>query len=165
MKKVAIIAASDNNNLSLANAFAAEVKRQGHDCAVINLSSLDLPLYSTVNENKGTPSIIRSQIDLLNNSEAMVFVAPEYNGGIPPLLTNYIAWISRGGDDNWRACFNEKPAAIATHSGGAGTYVLIAMRSQLSFIGMNVLGREILTNYKKQLNSDSLTSVVKMLIK
>lgn len=165
MKKVAIIAASDNNNLSLANDFAVEIKRQGHEGVVINLSSLDLPLYSTVNEKNGTPSIIRSQIDLLNKSEAMVFVAPEYNGGIPPLLTNYIAWISRSGDEDWRACFNEKSAAIATHSGGAGTHVLMAMRSQLSFIGMNVLGREILTNYKKQLNSDSLTTVVNMLIK
>jgi NAD(P)H-dependent FMN reductase len=165
MKNIVIIAASDNNNLSLANEFSIEVEKQGHVGKVVNISALDLPLYSTVNDKQGTPAKINAEVELLNNADAMVFVAPEYNGGIPPLLTNYIAWISRSGNEDWRSCFNEKPAAIATHSGGAGTHVLMAMRSQLSFIGMNVLGREILTNYKKQLNADSLTAVVSMLIK
>ena len=39
------------------------------------------------------------------------------------------------------------------------------MREQLAFIGANVIGREILTHYKKQLNPESATAVVEQLLK
>jgi NAD(P)H-dependent FMN reductase len=66
--------------------------------------------------------------DRLKNAKGFVVVAFECNYQIPPVLTNVIAWISRIGD-YFRAIFSEKPALIATHSGGGGTAVLNAMRT------------------------------------
>ena len=70
--------------------------------------------------------------------------------------------MSRSGED-WRDVFNGKSALIATHSGGGGAHVLMAMRHQLSYVGMNVLGRQLLTNYGKQLNDESAIECIKML--
>ena len=49
--------------------------------------------------------------------EKWVICAPEYNGSIPPILSNFIAWLSISGDD-FRNLFNGQPIAIATFSGG-----------------------------------------------
>ena len=95
---------------------------------------------------------------------SFAFVAPEYNGSIPPTLSNAIAWLSVGTED-FRELFNGKGAAIATHSGGGGQKVLVAMRLQLSHLGVNVLGRELLTSSQRELNEDSARAVLGMLAK
>ena len=95
-------------------------------------------------------------------STALFFVAPEYNGSIPPTLSNAIAWLSTQTDD-FRALFTLKPTAIATHSGGGGHKVLVAMRLQLSHLGATVLGREIVTNRKKPLNEASARALLQQL--
>ena len=93
------------------------------------------------------------------SAEGFVFCAPEYNGSIPPSLTNAIAWLSRASDD-FRALFNGRPAGLATHSGGGGTKVMMAMRIQLAHLGANVLGREILTNRKRELSVAAAQSIL-----
>ena len=112
-------------------------------------------MYSEVEEEKGIPQKAKELSDSLSNSEGLIFIAPEYNGSVPPCLNNAICWISRSGK-NWREAFNGKTTLIATLSGGGGHHVLMAMRQQLSFLGANVLGRQLLTNYNKELNVDSL---------
>ena len=92
----------------------------------------------------------------------MLFVAPEYNGSIPPTLSNTIAWLSTQTDD-FRSLFTLKPVAIATHSGGGGQKVLVAMRLQLGHLGATVLGRELLTTSKKPLNEQSARAVLEQL--
>ena len=52
-------------------------------------------------------------------ASGFIICAPEYNGSIPPVLTNIIAWLSVMGDD-WRLVFNGKIGLLATHSGGGG---------------------------------------------
>ena len=100
----------------------------------------------------------------MTESRALIVVAPEYNGALPPALVNLIAWVSRSGDDNWRAAFNAKVVAIATFSGGGGGSVLNAMRAQLAFLGANVIGRQLLTNHQKPLNPESATAIVTQLL-
>jgi len=56
--------------------------------------------------------------------------------------------------------FNGKPAAVATYSGGGGQKVLVAMRLQLSHLGCNVVGRELLTNKAKPLNEEAARTVL-----
>lgn len=164
MKKVLILAGSNGNNLKLANEFAKEIKAQGSDAEVVDLIKAQLPLYSSEAEKEGIP---QEAIDLslsMQKSSGLVFVAPEYNGGLPPVLTNMIAWVSRSGDENWREAFNGKTTAIGTHSGGGGLHILMAMRAQLSFLGANVLGRQIHTHFSKELSLDSLKAVVNQLL-
>lgn len=162
--KISIIVASNNKNLELAHQLNKIAIEMGQQTQIIDLIEEDLPLYTPkIQAQSGIPDKVQSLSQTLINTEGMIFVAPEYNGGIPPILTNAIAWLSVSGDD-WRRCFNSKPAMIATHSGGGGQYVLLAMRSQLSYIGMNVVGRQIITNYQKSLNLDSAREVISQLV-
>jgi NAD(P)H-dependent FMN reductase len=163
--KIAILAASNNKNLELASVFQEIARQMGHQAQVIDLIEQELPLYTPKEQTiNGIPEQVKKLAAMLIDSEGMIFVAPEYNGGIPPVLTNAIAWLSVSGED-WRACFNGKSAMIATHSGGGGHHVLSALRNQLSYIGMNVVGRQIITNKNKSLNHDSAQEVIAQLIK
>ena len=63
-------------------------------------------------------------------TDGIIICAPEYNGSIPPIIVNAIAWISVT-TDNWRDGFNNKIALICTSSGGPGIKFLSSMRLQL----------------------------------
>lgn len=163
MKNILVVAASNQNNLELAKFFVEEIKAQGAEAMLVDLVEEDLPLYTPKNEAEGVPVQATELAKKMENIDGMVFTAPEYNGSIPPTLNNFIAWISRTGK-TWREVFNEKKAVIATHSGSGGVNVLNAMRQQLSYVGMNVIGRQIHTHMKKELSKDSLQNVVKQLL-
>lgn len=165
MKKIIILSGSNNNNLKLSNEVLAEVLKQGASGEVIDLTTLSLPVYTTTEEKKGIPAEIRPYVDKLSQADAMVAIAPEYNGGVPPVVTNFISWISRAGNEDWRACFNGKKMALGTHSGSGGMQLLNAMRMQFSYLGMIVIGRQLHTHYKKELNPDSLKEVISHLLK
>jgi hypothetical protein len=53
--------------------------------------------------------------------------------------------------------------ALATHSGGGGQKVLLAMRQQLSHLGSTVLGREVLTTPQRPANPDAIAALVSQL--
>jgi NAD(P)H-dependent FMN reductase len=100
---------------------------------------------------------------LLSTTPRWVICAPEYNGSIPPCLSNAIAWLSVQGDD-FRGLFNGRPIAIATHSGGGGMEALISMRIQLAHLGAEVVGRQLLSNYAKPANDDSINDLLQRLL-
>ncbi|MGI0479657.1 NADPH-dependent FMN reductase [Geminocystis sp. CENA526] len=162
---IAIIVASNNNNLALAKELNTIALEMGQKTQIINLVEEILPLYTPkVQAEDGIPEKVLELSAILKDSDGMVFVAPEYNGSMPPTLNNSIAWLSVSSKD-WRECFNGKPAVIATHSGSGGQYVLLAIRTQLSYLGMNVVGRQLITNFNKPLNLDSAREVMAQLIK
>ena len=161
--KISILVSSQGKNMELAQKFLDYLIELGEKAEIIDIVAMELPLYSSITEGN-LPDKALDLTKKLIDSKGMVFVAPEYNGLIPPVLNNAIAWISRSGDD-WREAFNGKSAVIATHSGGGGAHVLIAMRQQLSYLGMNLIGRQIMTNYGKELNPDSMASVLDQLVK
>jgi len=162
MKRLIVLTATNGNNKKLAEVILSEAKEKGFDGECISLVDLNLPLYSTEAEEKGIPEKAKELADKLMNSNSIALVAPEYNGSIPPCVNNAIAWISRSGED-WRSSFNGKSALIATHSGGGGTHALMSMRQQLSYLGVNVLGRQLLTSYSKELNVESLRDCLNQL--
>jgi len=163
MAKIGIIVASSNNNLKLGKKIQELAKNQNIQTELIDLVSLNLPLYNTIEEEKnGIPqnaiSLAKSVIDL----KAFIVIAPEYNGVMPPVLNNAIAWTSRATKD-WRDAFNEKFVGLATHSGGGGTKVLQAMRIQFQHLGANILARELLTSYDKPLNEEAANNMISQL--
>jgi chromate reductase, NAD(P)H dehydrogenase (quinone) len=162
MKKIIILVASIGNNLKLSQQICEVATASNFSCEIINLVELSLPLYSTLEEEKGIPSKANELSNVIKSSDAIISIAPEYNGSLPPCLNNAICWISRASKD-WREAFNGKPTLIATHSGGGGSHVLMAMRQQFSYIGANVLGRELLTTNNKTLNLGSLDKCLKQL--
>jgi len=165
MTNISIITASTGHNLTLATTIKTTLQQKKTSTNLLNLVDENLPLYTpTFQKEHGIPKQVLALTTQLLNTKAFIFVAPEYNGGIPPTLVNLIAWVSVS-TENWRDCFNGKIAAIATHSGSGGVMVLAAMRQQLSYIGLTVLGRQLHTNYAKPLNTESLEDVLNQLIK
>ena len=157
-----ICTASSGNNRALAETLQGWAQDLNVDARLLDLTELALPLFTPELDEEGAPEGLADVEALFREASAFVFCAPEYNGSIPPSLTNTIAWLSTQGS-NFRALFNEKPAAIATHSGGGGQKVLVAMRLQFAHLGCNVLGRELLTHNKKALNEKSAKAVLDQL--
>ncbi|MEB3314404.1 MAG: NAD(P)H-dependent oxidoreductase [Cyanobacteriota bacterium] len=156
-----VLSASSGKNLELAQAFVAEGAGQGLTIEHIHLPDLDLPLYGTRYGAHGPGPGLERLEQALRNHGSLIICAPEYNGSIPPLLTNAIAWLSVTTPD-FRALFNQRPVALATHSGG-GQKVLLAMRQQLAHLGCLVLGRELLSNSEKPANPDTIAALVNQL--
>ena len=163
MSKIGILVASANNNRKLGQTLSDIATELNVETKVINLVDLNLPLYSTVEEeNNGIPDIAKELAHEILDLKAFIVVAPEYNGVMPPVLNNAMAWTSRA-TENWRDAFNEKIVGLATHSGGGGAKGLQAMRIQFQHLGANILARELLTTYEKPLNEDSAKNMIEQL--
>ena len=164
MKKILIFLASQNKNKELAEAILKSLKNNTCEVEIIDLVDMDLPLYSSKKQaEQGVPQGIA---DLFNECQAanrFIFISPEYNGGIPPVLTNVLAWLSVMGK-NWRDAFNRKVAGIATFSGGEGMQLIIGLRSQLAYVGLTVIGRSLQVNYNKPLKPESLADFTDQLM-
>ncbi len=163
MKKVAVVVGSNGKNLVLARAFEEQLRTQGHEVHLVDVVGAQLPLYSPLQYGKINGAEVMAPFQAALAADAFVFIAPEYNGGLPPALTNFIAWASASAKD-WRAHFNKKRAAIATHSGGDGGQLLVMLRLQLSYIGMTVVGRQININDRKALDPATLEDVCAQLL-
>jgi len=164
VKKIAIIVSGVVKNMELALKLQKEVKGQGAQVELINLVELDLPMYTSVLEDeKGIPQKVQELTQSLLSCDAFIMVAPEYNGSMPPVFSNAVAWVSRTGD-NFRAVFNQKFIALATHSGGGGQKLMESMRIMFVYLGANVLSREIINNYSKEYNPKTAQSVVTELL-
>lgn len=155
-----ILSATNGNNLALARAFAEEAAKQGVTAEVVSLPDLHLPLYDSVVGEAGPGLAQLAQS--LRHHRGLVVCAPEYNGSIPPVVSNAIAWLSVSTED-FRALFNGRPAALASHSGGGGQKVGLAMRQQLAHLGCNVLGREVVANAHKAANPEAIAALVAQL--
>ena len=97
-------------------------------------------------------------------ADGLIFCAPEYNGGSPPILTNAITWLSVI-TDNFRELFSNKKALIGTYSGGAGARFLSTFRIQLEHLGVIVFPRTIMVNNSKPFNEKSTKSILDDFIK
>lgn len=161
--KICIVVASEGKNLELAHKFEEVLTQKNVDTFLINIVDLDLPLFSSRTEKNFDLASFAQTLKEKFNVQGFVFVSPEYNGGNPPALANFVAWTSRSTKD-WRAHFNNRPAVIATHSSAGGHNVLTNMRLQLSYLGMNILGRQIHTTLQKPLDPQALEVVCTQLI-
>ena len=83
--------------------------------ATIDIFEIDgIPLYSEDDE-QDPPAKVTELKRRIRESDAVLFVTPEYNYSIPGVLKNAIDWASRPyGDSAWRG----KPAAIMGASVG-----------------------------------------------
>jgi chromate reductase len=92
----------------------------------------DLPLYSS-DYDADFPPTGRMLKSLIESSDGLLFISPEYNRSIPGALKNAIDWGSRPWGAN---SFARKPTGIIGASpGGIGTAVMqSSMRSVLSFL-------------------------------
>lgn len=162
-KKIIIFTATSGSNLKLAETLTRHAEALGATVEVVNLEDLNFPLFTPKEQENSIPEAAKNLADKLAEVNGFVLLGPEYNGSIPPVISNAIAWMSVTGDD-FRASFSKKFAVVGTHSGGGGLKACQAMRLQLEHLGTVVLPRNILTSYSKELNPKSADSILGHLI-
>lgn len=162
MSQILLLAATKGNNLELARSLQGVCEELKLACKVASLEDFDMPLYTPTAETQGIPAAASDLAQQLKAARAVIWLTPEYNGSIPPIASNAIAWVSRTSKD-WREGFNGKFMVVATHSGGGGQKVVEAMRSQLQHLGAIVLPRVIITTSARALNSDSARDILTQL--
>ena len=160
---VLVIAASNGENFKLAQRFVDQALAQGNSADLLDLTTLELPLFTPRMQKQGMPVEVPALQKQLMAAPRWVICAPEYNGSIPPVLTNAIAWLSVQGDD-FRALFNGRPIAMASFSGGGGMELLVSLRIQLTHLGAQVVGRQLLSNYSKAAKDENIADLMKRLM-
>ena len=158
-----VIAASNGENLQLAQRFGAAAAARDACAEILDLTLVDLPLFTPRSKGETVPSGLKSLEQQLSNAPRWVICAPEYNGSIPPVLTNAIAWLSVQGSD-FRALFNGRPIAIATVSGSGGMELLMSLRIQLVHLGAQVVGRQLQSNKAKPPTQSTIDDLVNRLL-
>ena len=161
---VLVITASNGENLKLAERFQASARSLGQRAELLDLTTLDLPLFTPrAQAAHGIPTAIAPLQKLLDTTPHWVICAPEYNGSIPPSLSNAIAWLSVTGED-FRALFNGRPIAMATFSGGGGMELLLSLRIQLTHLGAQVVGRQLMSNNARPAKDDTINDLLQRLL-
>ncbi len=109
----------------------ALIRLAPHDMEFVEIPIDTLPLYSP-DYDADYPYVAREFKAHLDSVDAVLFVTPEYNRGLPGSLKNAIDWGSRPWGEN---SFSRKPTAmIGASTGKIGTAVAQqSLRSSMSF--------------------------------
>ena len=163
-KDLIIISASCGKNLELSQKFQEKSIELKINSEILDLTTFDIPLFNPrIHTKENIPIKIIEIKEKLFATEKWIICAPEYNGSIPPILTNFIAWLSISGDD-FRNLFNGQPIAIATFSGGVGLELLMSLRIQLVHLGSQVLGRQLFSSYNKPIDIKTIEDIIQRLL-
>ena len=162
MARFLMITATSGTNRELADIFASTAIAKGHDANVVDLVEMDLPMFTVArSEDPDETPDISTLVSAMSQADAWVVIAPEYNGSIPPTLNNALAWLSTSMDwQSFRALCTGKPVGLATHSGGGGAHVIMAMRQQFSYIGADVIGRACMSGRDKEANPETIDAMI-----
>ena len=162
MARFLMLTATSGTNRELADVFASTAIEKGHDADVVDLAEVDLPMFTMArSKNPEEAPDISDLISALTEADAWVVIAPEYNGSIPPTLNNVLAWMSTSIDwQSFRSLCTGKPVGLATHSGGGGAHVIMAMRQQFSYIGADVIGRSCMSGRDKEANPETIEAMI-----
>lgn len=152
MTSIAVVVGSTREgsfNRRLGELAAASLETQGACVTRVDLAAFDLPLYSAAREANDFPPDALKLKALFAAQDGLLFVSPEYNGSLPPLLKNAIDWASRPtGDEGLVAltAYRGKAAAImsASISPFGGLRGLMHLRQILSTIQMVVIPEQVL---------------------
>ena len=111
-------------NRQLATAATQIAREAGATVTLLELSSLDIPMYNADLETKGTPSDVIRLKELMHANPAWIICSPEYNGSYTALLKNTIDWASSPvkNDPNWAQgtkAFEGKVVGLLSASPGA----------------------------------------------
>ena len=165
MSNLLIISSTKNSNYELSSSIKKYISEtKDLTCQVISLEDFDLPLYTPTLEekfkkDKSFPQNIEKSKDLICSSNAIIWCSPEYNGGISPIVTNAIAWISRATED-WKEGFKDKPSLICTSSGGNGKNFIEGFRIQLKYLGSEVFDKSLIQTKSKEIEKEEFSSVL-----
>ena len=165
MKKLLIISSTRNSNFDLSQDIKSYFdNKEDISCSIISLEEFDLPLYrpeleEKFKESSSFPEDIDKVKSFIVKSDALIWCSPEYNGGVSPILTNMIAWISRATDD-WREGFKDKHSLVCSSSGGNGKHFIEGFSLQLSYLGSKVMDKSIIKTKKSDINKSDFEGIL-----
>lgn len=120
----------------------AYAESQGAEVGIVDLKSLDLPLYDQDLEDQGgLPAGCITLKDTLKEHDGVLYACPEYNSSITAALKNAVDWASRPREgEKPLECFAGKTAGLIACSPGAlgGLRGLVTVRMLLGNIGVHV---------------------------
>lgn len=82
-------------NQKLQAAMGARLEAAGVAVNAISLADFEMPLFNEDLEPDNTPEAAGRLAELFRSHDIVFIACPEYNGGVPPLMINTIAWLSR----------------------------------------------------------------------
>jgi chromate reductase len=111
-------------NRQLAKVAAGLARQAGAEVTLLELSSLDIPLYNADLEARGTPPDVIRLKKLMFEHPGWIICSPEYNGSYTALLKNTLDWASSPvkADPEWQQgtkAFSGKVVGLLSASPGA----------------------------------------------
>jgi NAD(P)H-dependent FMN reductase len=152
LTKIAVVVGSTREgsfNRMLGKLAVGALEAEGANVADIDLADFDLPLYSAAREAGAFPADAERLKQLFAAQDGLLFVSPEYNGSVSPLLKNAIDWASRptGGESLVAlSAYRGKASAVmaASISPFGGLRGLMHLRQILSTIQTLVIPEQVL---------------------
>lgn len=137
----------DSVNRKLAAVAADLVTEAGAEAVLIDPADFPLPLFDQELEDAdGLPAAATALKQKFLAAQAIIFVSPEYNSSVTPLMKNFIDWVSRAESDDEPplAAYKGKVAGLLAASPGAlgGLRGLVHLRSILGNIGVLVVPKQ-----------------------
>jgi chromate reductase len=112
---------------------SAKLRDAGVEVTDLSLADFEMPIFNEDLEPDHVPESATRLADAFRGHDIVFLASPEYNGGVPPLVVNTIAWLSRQKPSPFRhAIFG----IGGVSSGKYGTiWALSHLRDTLSKIG------------------------------
>jgi NAD(P)H-dependent FMN reductase len=82
-------------NKNLQDAVDAGLRAAGVAVNPITLKDFEMPIFNQDLEPDNVPEAAGRLAELFRTHDIVFIATPEYNGGLPPLVVNTIAWLSR----------------------------------------------------------------------
>jgi len=150
MLKVLILPGSarrDSVNRKLAAVAAKIVNDAGAVAELVDPADFPLPLFDQELEDaEGLPAPAKALKQKFLAAQALIFVSPEYNSSVTPLMKNFIDWVSRAESEGEEplAAYRGKVAGLLAASPGAlgGLRGLVHLRAILGNIGVLVTPKQ-----------------------
>lgn len=124
----------DSINEHLRRHISQKLREAGVAVTDLDLGDFEMPLFNQdIEDAAQTPQAAKRLAELFRSHDIVFLATPEYNGGIPPLVANVIAWVSREKPNP----FKHAVWGIAGMSDGkyATLFALSHLRDSLSKLG------------------------------
>ncbi len=167
-------------NAKLAAVAAHQFAQAGAEVTKLSLADFPLPIYDGDLQTKsGVPKNAVDLKRMIGTHHGVLFVTPEYNSSVPPLLKNAIDWVSRVQDahETRGQVFRGRAFAIASASAGrlGGARAISALRLILSACHALVIPSQLalafandayddMDRLKNMPDIEALTAMVRQLI-
>jgi chromate reductase len=148
-----------SHNARLAAAAAYQFAQAGTEVTRISLGDFALPIYDGDLQTKsGVPKNAVNLKRMMSAHDGVLFVTPEYNSSVPPLVKNTIDWVTRVQDaqETRGQVFRSRAFAIAAASESrlGGTRALAALRLILSACHATVIPNQLALSFAGEAYDD-----------